>query len=290
MHYAEVFPTSPILNSEDMTHISAAALMSVRYFQAEPDTMPEEVFSEHHVLLNFNAHPMRVQNKRNGELRDFEVICDDIILTPAGMRSGWRWFGRSDVIVITLDPVRVEKFALTELGILLDRNQLADLPYFSDPDLCAAGAMLREAITNDDMTSGVMFEAMSRVFLVKLLQRYGKTRNENTVLSAKFTSSHYQRVLAHIRSHFDQTISVDDLAAQAGMSAGHFSRVFKKTLGETPMQYLLAYRIEQAIDMMEDVARPLGDIAFACGFSDQAHFSRCFKQVTGQTPREHRTR
>lgn len=259
--------------------------MSVRYFQAEPDTMPEDVFAEHHVLLNFNQEPLRVQNRRDGQLRDLEVVANDIIVTPAGMRSGWRWFGRSDVIVVTLDPANVEKFALVELGQVLEPQQLADTPHFSDADLCAAGAILRDALASDDVVSGVMFEAMSRVFLVKLLQKYGQQRSEDLALSRKFSAAHYKRVLSYIRANLDRTIVVDDLASEAGMSPSHFSRVFKDTVGETPMQYVLAYRVEQAMVMMKDKDRPLGDIALACGFADQAHFSRSFKQVTGQTPR-----
>ncbi|MEM9788705.1 MAG: AraC family transcriptional regulator [Pseudomonadota bacterium] len=287
--YAEIYPSNPLLNSDAMQHVSAAALMSVRYFQAEPDTMPEEVFAEHHVLLNLCETPHRVQNRRDGEMRDFTFHKDDIIVTPAGMRSGWRWFARSDVIVVTLDPQKVEKFAQQELGIMLDQNQLADLPQFRDPDFCAAGVMLRDALENDDLTSGVMFEAMSRVLLVKLLQRYGQQRPEDVALSARFTSDHYKRVLAFIRANLERTITVDDLAREAGMSTSHFARVFKETVGETPMQYVMAYRVEQAIGMMKDRGRPLGDIALACGFADQAHFSRSFKQVTGQTPRAYRT-
>jgi AraC family transcriptional regulator len=39
-----------MLISDEVQHTSAASLMSVRYFQADPDTMPEGIFSEHHVL------------------------------------------------------------------------------------------------------------------------------------------------------------------------------------------------------------------------------------------------
>ncbi len=286
--YEDVYPSLPLLNSDAHEHTSAAALMSVRYFQAEPASMPEEVFAEHHVLLNLQEVPHRVQNMRDGEMRDFTYHKDEIIVTPAGMRSGWRWFAKSDVIVVTLDPAKVERFAQTELGMLLDTQQFRDLPQFSDPDLCAAGVMLVEALEGDDVSSGVMFEAMSRVLLVKLLQRYGERRREDVELSARFTSKHYHSVLALIRARLDQTITVDEMAREAGMSPSHFARVFKETLGSTPMQYVLAYRIEQAMKMMEDRARPLGDIALACGFADQAHFSRSFKQITGQTPRQFR--
>ena len=286
--YEEIYPSLPLLNSDEKEHPSAAALMSVRYFQAEPDTMPEEVFSEHHVLLNLQENPHRVQNRRDGEMRDFTLYKNDIIVTPAGMRSGWRWFAKSDVIIVTLDPEKVAHFAQTELGLLLDNQQLKDLPQFSDADLCAAGVMLRDALAGDDISSGVMFEAMSRVLLVKLLQRYGKRRPEDVALSARFTSAHYARVLAYIRKHLDQTISVDALASEAGMSPSHFARLFKETMGSTPMQYVLAYRVEQARKMIAEPKRPLAEIASACGFADQAHFSRSFKQVSGQTPRAFR--
>ena len=287
--YADIYPSLPLLNSEALEHVSAAALMSVRYFQAEPDSMPEEVFGEHHVLLNLCDTPHRVQNRRDGQLRDFTFRKNEIIVTPAGMRSGWRWFSKSDVIVITLDPERVEAFAHRELGIILDRQQLVDLPQFNDADLCNAGVILRDALESDDLTSGVMFEAMSRVFLVKLLKKYGQQRPEELAPSARFTSDHFGRVLAFIRDNIEKTITVDDLAGRAGMSSSHFSRVFKETLGETPMQYVLAYRIEQAIVLMKDPSLQLSEVAVACGFADQAHFSRSFKQITGLTPREHRS-
>ncbi|MFN3227714.1 MAG: helix-turn-helix domain-containing protein [Hyphomicrobiales bacterium] len=287
--YVDIYPSLPLLSSDDAEHTSAAALMSVRYFQAEPASMPEDVFAEHHILLNLKEEPHRVLNWRDGETRDFTFSKNDIIVTPAGMRSGWRWFAQSDVIVVTLEPNKVERFAQTELGMLLDGQQFRDLPLFSDADLCAAGIMIRDALENDDITSAVMFEALSRVFLVKLLQRYGQRRPEEVALSARFTSSHYHRVLAFIRGRLDQTITVEELAKEAGMSPSHFARVFKETVGQTPMSYVMTYRIEQAIAMMREPSRPLGDVALACGFADQAHFTRSFKQLIGTTPRAYRS-
>lgn len=250
--------------------------------------MPVDVFTEHHVLLNLQDRSHRVQNWRDGELRDFIFKRDEIVVTPAGVRSGWRWFAPSDVIVVTLDPDKVAHFAQSELGVLLHTQQLSDLPQFTDADLCAAGVILRDALEKDDISSAVMFEAMSRVFLVKLLQRYGKRRSEEVELSARFTSRHYRAVLSHVQNRLDQTITVEELAKETAMSPSHFSRVFKETLGSTPMQFVMAYRIEQSIKMMDDPTRALGDIALACGFSDQAHFTRSFKQLVGQTPRAHR--
>lgn len=286
--YRDVYPSLPLIDSEGAVHVSAASLMSVQYFQAPPDSMPEEVFAEHHVLLNLKEEPHRLQNRRDGEMRDFEFRKNDIIVTPAGIRSGWRWFAQSDVIVVTLEPQAVERFAERELGMLLSARQFEDLPQFSDADLCQAGVMLRDTIAAGEITSTVMFEAMARVFAVKLLQRYGQRRPEEIAASARFTSAHYRRVLTHVRDNLDRTILVDDLAGDVGMSPSHFSRVFKEVVGKTPMQFVMSYRIEQAIRMMEDHSFPLGQIALNCGFADQAHFTRSFKQLIGVPPSAHR--
>ena len=162
------------------------------------------------------------------------------------------------------------------------------MPQFSDADLCAAGTILRDALTSDDVSSAVMFEAMSRVFLVKLLQRYGKPKEINNSGDARFTSDRFRTVFNFIQNNLEQTLSVDELAREAGMSSSHFSRAFKETLGSTPMQYVLASRLERSMKLMKDKARPLSEIAIECGFADQAHFTRSFKQVTGQTPRQYR--
>ncbi len=59
-------------------------------------------------------------------------------------------------------------------------------------------------------------------------------------------------------------------------------------MGKTPMQFVMSYRVEQALEMMKDAARSLGTIALDCGFADQAHFSRSFKQLIGVSPSAHR--
>lgn len=286
--YRDIYPSLPLLDSDGIEHASAAKLMSVQYFQAPPDEMPEDIFDEHHLLLNLRDDPHRVQNRRDGELRDFIYHKNEIIMTPAGTRSGWRWFAQSDVIVVTLEPTAVARFAERELGMLLDERQFRDTPQFLDADLCAAGVMLRDTIEAGDVSSTVMFEAMARVFLVKLLQRYGKRRPEEIAAAGRFTSAHHRRVLSHVRDHLDRTITLEDLAREVGMSPSRFSRTFKEVIGRTPMQFVMSYRIEQALGMMEDPAAPLGEIALACGFADQAHFSRSFKQLMGTTPSAHR--
>lgn len=285
MRYQDIYPSDPLLRSGDVIKPRASDLLSVEYFEADPDTMPARRFDEHHVLINLKDEPHRVENWRDGEHRDFVYRKNEIVVTPAGVESGWRWHAKSKCLVITIDPEELKRFTHHELGVLLSREQLLDLPQFEDADLTRAGCLLLDELRDGRPGSEVMYESLARVFLVKLVRRYGQELSDEHAFTRRFTAGHYKRVLDYVAEHYAGPIAVEDLAEVAELSASHFSRLFKETIGDSPHQFVLNYRVEQAQRMLADPTRPLIDVALACGFSDQPHFSRTFKRVTGRTPR-----
>jgi AraC family transcriptional regulator len=288
MRYQEVYPSTALLRSFDVVRPRAAELLNLEYFEAEPAGMPAEFFDQHHILLNLRDTPHRAENWRDGSHRDFIYAPNEVVITPAGLRSGWKWHEKTRVIVITIDPAKLERFAAMELGLLLSPRQLTDVPQAKDADLCQAGAMLLEALRGRGAGSEVMYESLARIFLVKIVQRYGDLRSNALRFSRGFTASHYKRVLEFVAEQYSNPIIIDDLARVAGLSSAHFSRLFKEVLGDSPHKFLMDYRVEQAKQLLGDISRPMSDVALACGFADQPHFSRVFKQLTGQTPKSFR--
>lgn len=288
MRYQDVYPSEALLRSFDVLRPRAAELLNLEFFEAEPAGMPTEVFTQHHLLLNLREEAHRVENWRDGAHRDFIYRLHEIVLTPAGVRSGWYWHARSRVIVITIEPQKLKRFALSELGLILTSRQLKDIPQAEDVDLCQAGLMLLEALRTRTTGSEVIYESLARVLLVKLLQRYGEERHEALDFGGGFTARHYKRVLDFVEARFAGYVTIEDMAAEAGLSTAHFSRLFKQVLGDTPYQFVMNYRVEQAKKMLVDRERPLIDVALSCGFSDQPHFGRVFKKLTGHTPKEFR--
>ncbi len=289
MKYQDVYPSEALLRSFDILRPRAADLLNLEYFEAEPAGMPREVFVQHHILINRRDTPMRAENWRGETHRDFIFQPDEVVITPAGLRSGWFWHERTRVIVITLLPEKLARFATGELGVLLTERQLRDTAQTLDPDLCQSGAMLLDALRMRGAGSEIMYESLARIFLVKLVQRYGEMRSEALLFSRGFTASHYKRVLDFIAEHYGEAITIDDMARTAGLSTAHFSRLFKEVLGDSPYQFLMDFRVEQSKKMLADPARTMSDIALACGFADQPHFSRIFKRLTGVTPKAYRS-
>ena len=285
--YQDIYPEAPLIKSADLDKPMAAELLSLEFFEAEPGEMPYDVFEQHHILLNLKDEPHRVENWRDEEHRDFLLQHNEIIVTPAGVKSGWKWHSQSKVIIITLNPTKLNQFSQHELGIVLGETQLKNIPQFVDADICQAGEMLLDAL-NSPVGSAVMFESFARIFLTKLIHKYGLEKSDEIAFNRSFTSSHYKRVLDFIATHFNDNITLEMMAAQAGISTYHFARLFKQTIGQSPHQFLMHYRVEQARKQLAKPNTLIADIAITCGFSDQAHFTRVFKQITGKTPRQFR--
>jgi AraC-like DNA-binding protein len=95
------------------------------------------------------------------------------------------------------------------------------------------------------------------------------------------------RARDYLREHYAQAVSLDQLAALAGMSPFHFARSFRKVVGLAPHAYLLQRRIAEAKRLLVGGAS-IAQTAFACGFTDQSHLTNRFRAVLGVTPGQYR--
>ena len=86
----------------------------------------------------------------------------------------------------------------------------------------------------------------------------------------------------------EEDISLEEMARTVGLSAAHFSQVFRNTTGQTPHQCLLWYRVQRAKEMLASAEMRVLDVAIACGFKTQQHFARVFRQMCGASPTEYR--
>jgi AraC family transcriptional regulator len=81
-----------------------------------------------------------------------------------------------------------------------------------------------------------------------------------------------RKIEQYLREHLRHPIRVDELAQQLPLSVSYFCRAFKQTFGTSQHEYIIQQRLEQARELILTTTDPLGQIAFDCGFGDQAHF------------------
>lgn len=96
----------------------------------------------------------------------------------------------------------------------------------------------------------------------------------------------YKRVVQaklFIDAQYTTTIDLNEIAGEALFSKFHFIRLFKKSYGKTPHQYLTGLRIEKAMKLLQE-NHSVSETCSAVGFESLSSFSSLFRRQVGQNP------
>lgn len=96
------------------------------------------------------------------------------------------------------------------------------------------------------------------------------------------------RAVRHIEAHFAEPLDLDRLAAVATTSKFHFLRIFRRTVGLTPHQFVLSARLRRAALDLLSTPRPISVIAYDSGFGDLSTFNAAFRERFAAAPRSFR--
>lgn len=101
----------------------------------------------------------------------------------------------------------------------------------------------------------------------------------------KLRDFYIHEALSYIEQNFQNDISVEDIADNCGLNRSYFGKIFKNTVGRTPQDFLLNYRMTKAAELLKLTHLSIGDIGKAVGYDNQLHFSRAFKNIYNLSPR-----
>jgi YesN/AraC family two-component response regulator len=95
-----------------------------------------------------------------------------------------------------------------------------------------------------------------------------------------------ERTIDYMVNHYNENITLERLAGIAGLSPSHYSRLFKKYAGHSPIDYLLHLRMDRAKELLVLSDYRLKAVAESIGYTDELYFSRMFKKIVGISPSE----
>jgi signal transduction histidine kinase/AraC-like DNA-binding protein len=111
-------------------------------------------------------------------------------------------------------------------------------------------------------------------------QQKGQNRHSQQLVS---------KIRLYIEKHYAVQFTREQLAAELGVTAAYISRVFRQQTGISLWDFVNAYRIARARELLEHSELTITEIAFTVGFNDPAYFSRVFRKETGISPLAYRT-
>jgi AraC family transcriptional regulator len=137
--------------------------------------------------------------------------------------------------------------------------------------------------------SGQLFvDSVEQAMAVALVNGHAVRHRPVQLYRGGLGSARLRRIKEFVHAKMEDDLSLDEMAQSVGLSTAHFARMFRKSTGETPHQFVLRRRLERAKAMLCAPEARVLDVAVACGFKTQQHFAQVFRDVWGVSPTEYR--
>ena len=171
------------------------------------------------------------------------------------------------------------------LHYLCDKNQFAPLNLPPDRErLSLFDDIFHHMTMSFNLDNLVYANNCFYHFLATLKSSVYKQHAEDTLQEIDVV----EMAISFMKSHLDRNLTLQEMAEQAGMSASHFSALFKKKTNNSPVNFFTYLRMQKACELLENSKLRIKEIAHQVGFNDPYHFTRVFTHVTGHSPKRFR--
>lgn len=245
--------------------------------------LPEHYIDGHRLMVHV-GEPTTFEWKEGGGWRQTVLKPGDFCLQSHGETNAPRWQNDLEFLAIALDPGFVNDIfrdtkAPEKISFQQQRGQI-------DPVITQFATRFQAELESGSYGGALYSESMGLAFALYLLEQHGDRALKLPRPRGKLSALQVRQIVEYVHERLTHEISLVDLAAQTNLSAYHFARLFKHSVGLPPHQYVLQNRVERAKKLISISVNPsLTEIGLQVGFYDQAHFTKAFKQVVGISPK-----
>lgn len=228
----------------------------------------------------------------DGEI--YPVHQGDIVVFNAGEVHGWEMEEDIELLVLTFSKEMItgDRYIDDEILRFFD-NLTSNFTNILNGQMEATKAIHRSLCSAWQEWNGgeIAKNLMIKAELLKILtylNRYfvnGEVDFE-AVKQKRKELKRLDEVMKYIDAHYMEKLTVEEVASVANMSAGHFSKLFHKIMGQRYIDYIIQKRIQKAKEMLETTELTVVDIAMECGFNNIANFYRTYRKFYQKAPRE----
>jgi AraC-like DNA-binding protein len=107
---------------------------------------------------------------------------------------------------------------------------------------------------------------------------------DNAIKPNKLRDFYIKEAISYLENHFQEDITVEDIADNIGLNRSYFGKIFKEEVGKSPQSFIINYRMIKATELLQLTKMSINDISIAVGYPNQMNFSRAFKSIYGIPP------
>jgi AraC family transcriptional regulator len=257
--------------------------MRVELFHPDSDTAPRH-WIRHDQAFAMMLRPGSIEwGSKRCALEKFDYAAGDLALCD---RHIGEWVGLMNVSHLRLG-VSDEALMASSDGAY-GEVELRPSRKFANSRLSALVAAAHAEMVVGFPSGRLFLDSIEQAMAVALVKDRAVRHRPVQMYRGGLGSARMCRIRELVRAKMEDDLSLDEMAQSVGLSTAHFARMFRKSTGQTPHQFVLRQRIERAKVMLRASDARVLDVAVACGFRTQQHFAQVFRDVLGVSPTEYR--
>jgi AraC family transcriptional regulator len=257
--------------------------MRVEFFR------PDSVTEPRHWVRHDQAFAMMLGSgsiewgSRRSAVEKFDYAAGDLALCD---RHIGEWVGLMNVPHLQLGICDAALMASSDGAY--GEVELRPSRKFANPRLSALVAAAHAEMVAGFPSGRLFLDSVEQAMAVALVKDRAVRHRLVQMYRGGLGSARLRRIKELVQAKMEDDLSLDEMAQSVGLSTAHFARMFRKSTGQSPHQFVLRQRIERAKAMLRAPDARVLDVAVACGFKTQQHFAQVFRDVCGVSPTEYR--
>jgi AraC family transcriptional regulator len=250
---------------------------------------PESVSEPRHWMRHDQAFAMMLRpgsiewGSKRCALEKFDYAAGDLALCD---RHIGEWVGLMNVTHLQLGISDAALLACSDGAY--GEVELRASRKFANSRLSALVAAVHAEMVAGFPSGRLFLDSVEQAMAVALVNGHAAKHRPVQMQRGGLGSARLRRIKELVRAKIEDDLSLDEMAESVGLSTAHFARMFRKSAGETPHQFVLRQRLERAKALLRAADARVLDVAVACGFKTQQHFAQVFRGVCGVSPTEYR--
>ena len=257
--------------------------MKVELFPPDPETEPRH-WVRHDQAFAMMLRPGSIEwGTKRSALETFDYTPGDLALCD---RHVGEWVGLVNVTHLQLGISDAALMACSDGAY--GEVELHASRKFADPRLSAMVAAAHAEMVAGFPSGRLFLDSLEQAMAVTLVNGHAVRHRPLQFSRGGLNSARLRRIKELVDAKMEGDLSLEEMAQSVGLSTAHFARMFRKSTGGTPHQFVLRQRLERAKGMLRAPDARVLDVALACGFKTQQHFAQVFRGVWGISPTEYR--
>jgi AraC family transcriptional regulator len=253
--------------------------MRVELFPPDSETEPRH-WVRHDQAFAMMLGPGSIEwGSKRSALEKFDYAAADLALCD---RHEGEWVGLMTVPHLQL--------GLSDAALMAASNkpngevELRPNRKFADSRLGALVTAVHAEMVAGFPNGRLFLDSVEQAMAVALVSGYAVRQRPVKISRGGLGPARLRRIRELVQARLEGDLCLDEMAQSVGLTTAHFARVFRKSTGETPHQFVLRQRLERAKAMLRAPDARVLDVAVACGFKTQQHFAQVFRDVCGVSP------